>query len=109
VDEMKAQLAMEIPYNSIKTFCHKWNVQELSLFGSVLRKDFRLDSDVDVLVTFAPNAKKGLFELTNMQNELQSIFGRQVDLVSKRSIEASRNYLRRENILNSAEVIYDGQ
>jgi hypothetical protein len=78
----------------------------LAIFGSALRADFRPDSDVDVLVSFAPEAKVSLFDMVHMQDELNQIFGRDVDLISKRGVEDSRNYLRRKAILESAQVIY---
>jgi predicted nucleotidyltransferase len=97
---------IEIPRNEVEKFCLWWQIKELSLFGSVLRDDFRPDSDVDVLVRFDPEARRTLFDLARMQDELQQILGRNVDLVSRRGIEMSRNYLRRSAILNSAEVVY---
>lgn len=87
-------------------FCQKWRVAELALFGSILRDNFRADSDVDVLVTYQPDAKRGLFEKMTMQEELELLFNRRVDLVSKQAIVNSRNWLRRKNILESLEVIY---
>jgi uncharacterized protein len=72
----------------------------------VLRDDFRPDSDVDVLVTFAPDAHTTLFNMVDMQDELAELLGRKVDLISKRGIEHSRNYIRRKAILGSAEVFY---
>jgi predicted nucleotidyltransferase len=99
-------IGIELPKDKIADFCHRWRIVELALFGSVLRDDFRPDSDVDVLVTFAPDARWGLFDLVHMQDELKAIFEREVDLVSRRGIEASRNYIRRKAILDSTEVIY---
>jgi uncharacterized protein len=90
----------------IQGFCSRWKVTELAMFGSVLRDDFRPDSDVDVLVTFAEDARWTLFDLAAMQEELERIFGREVDLVTRRGLEASENYLRRKHILASAQVIY---
>jgi predicted nucleotidyltransferase len=95
-----------VPQEQIADFCRRWQITEFALFGSVLRSDFRPDSDIDVLVTFAPSAHWGLFALANMQEELVQIFGRTVDLVSRRGIEASRNYIRRKAILNSAQVVH---
>ncbi len=97
---------ISIDREKIGEFCRRWEITELALFGSVLRDDFRPDSDVDVLVTFAPNAHWSLFDLVEMQDELKALFGRGVDLVSRRGIEASRNYIRRKAILSSAEVIH---
>jgi len=84
----------------------RWNVTEMSIFGSSMRADFHPDSDVDVLVSFTPQANVSLFDMVHMQDELKAIFGREVDLVSKRGVETSRNYLRRKAILESAEVIH---
>ena len=90
----------------IAAFCQRWNVSELALFGSVLRADFRSDSDVDVLVTFKPDAKVRFADLMQMEQELGAIFGRKVDLGTRKSVEQDPNYLRRREILNSAQVIY---
>ena len=101
---MNARIALD--QNKIAEFCQRWKITEFALFGSVLREDFRPDSDVDVLVTFASDSHWTLFDMVHMQNELQEIVGRKVDLVSRRGIEASRNYLRRKAILSSAEVVH---
>jgi uncharacterized protein len=87
-------------------FCKRWKITELALFGSVLRNDFRPDSDIDLLVSFSPRAKISLFDLVRMQNELKEIFGRDVDLVERRAIENSENYFRRKSILSNTKVIY---
>ena len=97
---------IEIPTEKIANFCQRWKIIEFAFFGSVLRDDFRPDSDVDILVTFDPDAHRTLFDMVDMQDELEAMFGRKVDLVSKRGIEHSRNYLRRKTILNSAQIIY---
>jgi predicted nucleotidyltransferase len=97
---------LSIPKAKLAAFCKRWNISELALFGSALREDFRPDSDVDVLVSFAPQARVTLFDMVQMQNELKDIFKRDVDLVSKRGLERSRNYLRRKQILDSAQVIH---
>jgi hypothetical protein len=90
----------------IVAFCQKWKIIEFSLFGSVLRDDFGPDSDVDVLVSFAPEAEWSLFDVVHMEDELKEIFAREVDLVIRKSIERSENYLRRKHILESVEPIY---
>ena len=97
---------VELPSGKIKEFCQKWKIAEFSLFGSVLRDDFRPDSDVDVLVTFAPSAHWSLFDLAEMEEEMSAIIGHRVDLVERRAIEQSDNYIRRRNILTSAEPVY---
>jgi len=106
---MKNKIPIEIPYEKIAEFCRRWKITELSLFGSVLRDDFGPDSDIDVVVKFREDAKHTLFDLVHMQNELKEIFGRDVDMISRRGIESSRNYIRRDAILNSAEAIYATQ
>lgn len=87
-------------------FCQRWQMTELALLGSVLGPEFRPDSDVDVLVAFAPNARRTLFELVQMQDEYAELFGRSVDLVTRRGIEQSLNPDRRRAILDSARTIY---
>jgi len=87
-------------------FCQRWQIQELALFGSVLRDGFRPDSDVDILVSFDPAARHTLFDMVHMQDELQRLLNRKVDLVSRRGIEMSRNYIRKKAILETAEVVY---
>jgi predicted nucleotidyltransferase len=87
-------------------FCQRWKIARMALFGSVLREDFRPDSDVDVLVSFSNEAHYTLLDLARMESELEKIFGRKVDLVELSAIEKSRNYIRRKSILSSAETIY---
>jgi predicted nucleotidyltransferase len=101
------KIAINIPKENITAFCEKWQIKELALFGSVLSDKFKPQSDIDVLVTFHENAKSTLFDLVRMENELQKVFGSEVDLVSRSGIESSRNYLCREAILNPAETLYD--
>jgi uncharacterized protein len=114
---------IELPIDQIKEFCgscgvalcaKRWQIIEFALFGSVLRDDFRPDSDIDMLVTFAPTTQRGLTETLQMRDELQSIFDRNVDLIVRAAIsssypqgvERSANWLRRKNILESAQTIY---
>lgn len=98
-------LAQRIPWSKAKiaAFCKRWKINEFSLFGSVLREDFRPESDVDVLVSFHPQAEWSLWDLIEMQEELEKMFGRKVDLVEK---EALRNPYRRHSILTGREVFY---
>ena len=92
-----------IPEGPIRDFCHKWKIAELSLFGSVLREDFGPTSDVDVLVSFANDADWSLYDWVDMIAELREIFGRDVDLLSRRSL---RNPFRRHEILTTCETLY---
>jgi len=97
---------LEMPLEKIADFCRKWQVVELALFGSVLRDDFCPDSDVDVLVSFAPDARWGLWDHYEMQEELGTLLRRKVDLLTRRSVEQSPNWIRRKAILEGAETIY---
>ncbi|PZO46360.1 MAG: nucleotidyltransferase [Phormidesmis priestleyi] len=98
--------AIALPIEKIAEFCHRWQVTEFALFGSVLRDDFRADSDIDVMVEFQPEAHPMFSTLDRMEADLKVIFGRDVDLITRQGIVTSRNYLRRQEILSSAQVIY---
>ena len=101
-------IGIELPQERLANFCRRWQIAELSLFGSVLREDFRPDSDVDVLVSFDPSSSWRLFDQVSMQEELSQLLGRKVDLVSRRAIEASSNWIRRQAILDCLEIVYVG-
>jgi hypothetical protein len=101
---MKPRLALD--RNLIAGYCRRWKIAEFSLFGSVLREDFSAESDVDVLVTFAADAQWSLFDHIDMQDELGALLGRKVDLVTRRAVERSKNWILRNAILESAEPFY---
>lgn len=103
---MKPIINLSISSEPIVKFCQRWHITEFALFGSILRDDFNPASDVDVMVSFHPNARWTLFDMVGMQHELEHIFGCRVDLVERAGVEASRNPIRREAILSSATVIY---
>ena len=92
--------------NHIRTFCKRWKIQELALFGSVLGDDFGPESDIDLLVSFDDDADWSLLEHVQMQLELQELLGRDVDLVNKRALKQSENWIRREEILQTASPIF---
>jgi len=94
---------IDIPMDKVVDFCRKWKITEFSLFGSVLRDDFRPESDVDVLVEFEPGAPWSLWDWIDMIDELKAAFGRDVDLVSKGGL---RNPFRRHAIMTTREIIY---
>ena len=96
-------LRIPVDQATIADFCRRWSITEFSLFGSVLRDDFRPDSDVDVLVVFRPDTELGWEDWEKMEQELEAIFGRPVDLVEK---EAVRNPFRRRDILKTRQVVY---
>ena len=103
---MEQQLKIDVPEGQLLEFCHRWNVIEFALFGSVLRTDFQPDSDIDVLVTFASDTHWSLFDLVTIQNELESVLGSKVGLVERSALERSENYIRRKAILEHMEIIY---
>ncbi|MFQ5632848.1 MAG: nucleotidyltransferase family protein [bacterium] len=94
---------INLPRNKITDFCRRRRITEFALFGSALRDDFHAHSDIDVLVTFAPDTHYSLFDLACMQDELESILGLKVDLVEKASL---RNPFRRYHILKTLEILY---
>lgn len=101
-------LQIEVPREQIIDFCERWQIAELAFFGSVLRDDFRpdSDSDIDVMVRFLPESSHTLFSMVSMEQELSGILGGETDLLSRTAVEKNRNYIRREAILKSAEVFY---
>jgi predicted nucleotidyltransferase len=101
-----AEAQVTIPTDKISDFCRRWKVTELALFGSALRRDFTPDSDLDLLISFAPEARWSLFDLVVMEGELEAMLGREVDLVERAAVEQAENYIRRRSILSSMEVIY---
>lgn len=101
----RLQSRLGITPEQLTEFCQRWKVAELALFGSVLRDDFSANSDIDILVSFVPHHSWGL-EFIQMREELTTLFKRPVDLLTRQSIMNSHNLLRRQAILDSAEVIY---
>lgn len=99
-------LHISIDQEQIRAFCTRWGITEFALFGSVLREDFGADSDIDVLATFAPEHRPTGLEVVRMERELFELFGRSVDLITRRGVEQSRNARIRQEILSTAEVIY---
>lgn len=100
---MMVQPPFGIPDEVVESFCRKWKIKELALFGSVLRGDFRPDSDVDVLATFAADAGWSVFDHARMREELSSLLGREADVIETAGL---RNPFRRREILATRKVIY---
>ena len=94
---------VQLDVESLAVFCRKWRIREISLFGSALRDDFGPESDLDFLVSFEPGAPLDIDRLLDMKEDLETRFGRPVDLVEK---EALRNPWRKREILRTREVIY---
>lgn len=92
----------------ISQFCKKWSISKLELFGSVLRSDFTPESDIDFLVSFSPGARRGLFTRIQIMHELEDLTTRRVDVIARKSIEDSENWIRRREILTTVKAIYDG-
>lgn len=95
-----------LPQGKIEDFCKRWRIVEFALFGSALRDDFGPESDLDVLVAFAQDAGWTLFDHLRMEQELAGLLGRKIDLFTKEAVERSHNWLRRREILDTAEVVY---
>lgn len=86
--------------------CRRWRITELALFGSYARGEATVASDVDLLVTYEPEARWSLLDHVAVQDDLAEVFHRPVDLVTRRAVEASENWIRRRAILDSAHVVY---
>lgn len=97
---------IDIHKDRLTDLCRRWKVAEMAIFGSALRDDFGLESDVDVLVSFEDDARWTLFDLVRMEQELEALVRRPVDLVPRVAVEQSENYIRRKSILDNAAVIY---
>jgi predicted nucleotidyltransferase len=103
----KIQNRLGISINEISAFCQQWNIAEMALFGSILREDFQTDSDLDFLITFLPNARQGLLTLAKIKHQLESLTNRPVDITLKDSIKTSENWIRRSEILTTAQTVYE--
>jgi uncharacterized protein len=110
-------ICSNIVYNRLQTspeaiaaFCEKWQIVELAFFGSVLRDDFRAEgenkSDIDVLFTLADGVSQSLLKRVKIKYELEDLFHRTVDLVDREEVTQSYNWIRRDNILSSEQMIY---
>lgn len=92
-----------IPPDELRDLCRRWQIIEFALFGSILRPDYRPDSDIDVLVSFAPDARWSLFDIVRLQDELASLLGRPTSVVEARAL---RNPFRRAEIFRTRRVLY---
>ena len=102
MDEKKLQ----VPQSTISEFCGRWQIVEFAVFGSAIRDDFKSESDVDILITFKKGVNWSFLNLIQMEQELSFVFGRDVDLFTRKAVEQSSNWIVRREILDSAEVIY---
>ncbi|MBN2305495.1 MAG: nucleotidyltransferase family protein [Anaerolineae bacterium] len=92
-----------IPHDEIAAFCARHHIRKLALFGSVLRDDFRPDSDVDVLVEFDPGVPVGFFTFVDIEQELSNLLGRTVDLNTAGFLHKRF----RQQVIETAQVIYE--
>jgi len=95
-----------LPKDRIRGFCRRWRIRELAVFGSILRDDFRPDSDIDFLVSFHEGCKPLWPRILDLEDELAAIVTRPVDVIERRNVETSENYIKRQHILMSAETVY---
>jgi hypothetical protein len=98
--------ALGVDLRRLAELCDRWKIAEIALFGSALRDDFGPKSDIDLLVTYREDADWSLFDVVGLDEELAELFHRPVDVVSRRAVEASENWIRRKAILESAVRIY---
>src|SRR5688500_14429094 len=96
---------IQLPYDQIADFCRRWKIVRLELFGSALRDDFSAQSDLDFLYVFAPDSHIG-WHFVDLCEELERLVGRPVDMVSRKAVEESTNQRRKQEILQTAQVIY---
>jgi predicted nucleotidyltransferase len=97
---------LTVPSSVLEEFCRKWKIRELSVFGSVLRDDFRPDSDVDFVAEFYEDEEWDLFDLMEMREELEGFVGRKVDLLDRVGVETSQNRFLKKEILSTLEPIH---
>jgi uncharacterized protein len=106
VSNVAIHARMDLDQDRLAEYCRRWRIRELSLFGSVLRSSYSRDSDIDILVSFFDDASWGLFEHLIMEEELTAMIGRKVDLVTRRAVERSSNWIRRQAILADTQPYY---
>jgi uncharacterized protein len=99
-------LRIPLPMQEIAAFCRRWSIARLEVFGSALREDFRPDSDLDLVATYAPQARWSLLDRVRMKLELETLLGREVDLLNRRALEKTRRHVRAAAILAEAQPVY---
>ncbi|QUS62153.1 nucleotidyltransferase domain-containing protein [Synechocystis sp. PCC 7339] len=105
-NKQRLEKRLGVSFQILDEFCQQRQITELSVFGSILREDFNFNSDIDLLVKFDTKAHISLMDIIKIENEFKILLKRNIDLVSKKAIENSKNWIRRQNILDSAEIIY---
>lgn len=97
---------VDVTSEQVEAFCRRRGIVRFELFGSVLRDDFDENSDIDVLVTFMPGRQTSVSDLLDIEEELRTLFGREVDVIKRHLVEESANWIRRKSILESARLVY---
>jgi hypothetical protein len=101
-----AEMPIAIDAENLAAFCRRWSIIRLDVFGSALREDFRPDSDVDLVATYAPEAHWSLLDRAGMKHELEDMLGRSVDLLNRRALERGLGNGRATAILAEAQLLY---
>jgi uncharacterized protein len=101
-----SNLRLPLPMDQIAGFCRRWSIARLEVFGSALREDFRPDSDLDLVATYAPKARWSLLDRVRMKFELQDMLGREGDLLNRRALEKPASRERAAVILAEAQTLY---
>jgi hypothetical protein len=101
-----SNLRLPLPMEQIAGFCRRWNIARLEVFGSALREDFRPDSDLDLVATYAPEARWSLLDRVRMKCELEDLLGREVDLLNRRALEKAGSRKRAAAILAQTQTLY---
>ncbi|MEM9271560.1 MAG: nucleotidyltransferase domain-containing protein [Cyanobacteria bacterium P01_F01_bin.143] len=105
--DSRLKIRLAVSEKTLTQFCQKWNINEFALFGSVLNDRFHAGSDIDILISFQPNSRQGLLTLARIKQELEELFKRNVDIALKDAILTSENLIRRQEILQTAQIIYE--
>ncbi|MBD2392995.1 nucleotidyltransferase domain-containing protein [Cyanobacterium aponinum FACHB-4101] len=101
------QERLGVSWENIVSFCQQFKIKELALFGSILRDDFSVNSDVDFLITLSADTKLDWIYFQLMEKELKKMVNRKIDIIFKNNLEKSANWIRKKEILTTAEVIYE--
>ena len=104
--DLEIESRLDLPLAKIIAFCQHWQISELAAYGSILREDFRPESEIDLLIQFTPQAAQGLLTLAKVKHALESYSNRNIHIAIKESVENSSNLFRRAENLNTAQVIY---
>ncbi|MGY6530122.1 MAG: nucleotidyltransferase family protein [Cyanobacterium sp.] len=107
LSDAQIEQRLNISPNQLFDICQQYNIKEMALFGSVLRDDFHKKSDLDFLISFIPNAPQGLLTISKLKSQLEFLLNYPVDITIKDSIKNSDNWIRRNEILNTARTIYE--